>query len=994
MPTKKRHLVGFSARKVNKKETKAETTTNIIIKELNASHDQVSEKSAHYIEKQISTSMPDYLASWMPQEPELIPFYEGINNVLEKLLRLPSSKQGIDEICERKIIADPIVGYIHLNPWEVALIDTKLFQRLRRIRQLGLAYQVFPTLGYSRFEHTLGVIGRLDQVLTTLRTTHRRIDKDEESSIEKLINSHEIALRLAALFHDLGHCIFSHVSERVISNLPGQAGKYPSAERISQCYISHFKKDYSNVSKIQFAELISVTILGNKQIQVFLNKQNIPRTRQDDIESWIKSAARFIIGVPLENQPVTFFLAQLMSGGLDVDKIDYMSREAYFSGVKLEIDFDRIFDKLRVFTLKANELPVGLRSHANSYKHNDGFKVLGFAKGGQFAFEEFCISRVALYDKIYLHQKIRAAEAHLQATLHSLSKTPLYQCAHKWIELEESDVIEATSNEEMLELWNSCPSTKVQRGWATIGSRDLLHRAFAFGPANSISDPVDSESKAVIGDGIKLASQKFLEDVSLNIEKFKNDIWNEAVQIARLLKIDLKILSEDDLIIDPPRYRSVQQGHDSLYFEKPSRLPLRWIIPIDQIVEYYRKNRALAYVFAPLHYCPLIQLAAERVSYDWSQSVFIQDDAVSKLVANRSQQYKQKLAKTNYYTSYPAIRAVSDYLLEVGAQEIIQEVATNLRSFESYAHDRVTVANIMAYICQFPIDLQKSALELLRHIEVIDDTVLANAIVDYYKLLDQNKRKNTALVPLGAIWDSASHLTYRLRLLRHEKQNINLFIPEFTTLNDAVVKRSERLLFFDDNVNSGSQALNILAEWLGVKLPEKLDLKERHVQKLGREAIRKLRKMPINFVFAIGPYNASDRIKSCLNKYLKIPESNITVHVQRELLDSQKIFSGPDSPFKSSQCMKLKAFYRSVGEGLMLNEPQKTKAIAESRALGDENAEGRYIFPYNVPTMTLTALWCAGEYYDSASSKKIKWVPLTERRRRRNPDGAPAGRDA
>ena len=94
-----------------------------------------------------------------------------------------------------------------------------------------------------------------------------------------------------------------------------------------------------------------------------------------------------------------------MNSGLDVDKLDYMAREAHFSGITLEIDLARILDKLRVFQLAGSQVPQGLVHYKRMLSSDTraAYHILGLARGGQFAYEEFCVARVALYEKIYLH---------------------------------------------------------------------------------------------------------------------------------------------------------------------------------------------------------------------------------------------------------------------------------------------------------------------------------------------------------------------------------------------------------------------------------------------------------------------------------------------------------------------------------------------------------------------------------------------------------------
>src|ERR1035438_133258 len=90
--------------------------------------------------------------AWLPQDATLDLFHDGISAFVSEHLEPHSLAESTSITAEGKSIVDPLIGYIHLRPWEVALLDTNLFQRLRRIRQVGLAGLVYPTLAYSRSE--------------------------------------------------------------------------------------------------------------------------------------------------------------------------------------------------------------------------------------------------------------------------------------------------------------------------------------------------------------------------------------------------------------------------------------------------------------------------------------------------------------------------------------------------------------------------------------------------------------------------------------------------------------------------------------------------------------------------------------------------------------------------------------------------------------------------------------------------------------------------
>lgn len=908
------------------------------------------------------------IATWLPHSENLDEYYNGIGAFVEDNLVHPLEKSfGLDEI-KSKSILDPILGYININPWEIALIDTKLFQRLRKIHQLGLAYLVFPTLTYTRFEHSLGVLGRLTLVLSKIKDNSRKNGLNIDNIVEECL----IPLRLAALFHDVGHCIFSHVSERVISKLEG-VNKYPSSDDISKQFESHFNK------KIHFAEIFSISILGMPQVTDFLDKLGIPGCNKKKIKKHLEYAAHFIIGVPIPADPQTVFMSQLISSGLDVDKLDYMIRDAYFAGIKLEIDTERLFDKIRVFTIKPTELPLNYKLFKAKFDAGKPVHVLGLSRGGQFAFEEFCISRVALYEKIYLHQKVRAAESQLEQYLKTIpSKYSEYRQVHRWLYLTESCIYNINSALPTLDyegdlLQISLPAKVFPTDKITkIDTRELLHRAFAFGPANSLSDPylVSGEARP---------SLVAIKEIERNYDVVINEILDECKRIYEYVDTS-EIQIEFEVIIDIPRYSVIQQGHDTIYFEKAPRLPLRWTLPIDKIIEYYQINRALAYVFADANHCAIVSIAAEKVIYKRYNCIFVQNGFVSSKVLDETAQLKQKLVKkVNYYEGYGILVPASEYLNSAEAQETIAELCQKMVKYESYKGQRITPSHIITFVSQFPESLHPAALVFLLYIEVVSEQFLLDSIEEWINLnLGTFAGSKVGLVPIGGALDSANHLNYFMR-------NSSLLDKFYRCdlMSDQLVSATDHLVLFDDNVNSGLQVLNIFAEWMNVILPENLDLQEQHVSALSTNTVDNLKKIKISLIFGIGTEGVEEFIANSFQNILGFLPENLSIYIHKKLPISKRIFSGVESKFQHPQKVELKNFLEIKGNELLLAEGKPPEKIAK-RKLGYNNSEGLIIFPYNVPTMTITAIWCAGP----------NWIPFAERRRRKNSDGTLSDEDA
>lgn len=234
---------------------------------------------------------------------------------------------------KKKILNDPVYGFVSI-PYGILfdLIEHPWFQRLRRIKQLSLSHYVYPGALHTRFHHAIGALHLMLKTIEELRQKDVQIT-DEEAE----------AVSIAILLHDIGHGPFSHTLEHCLLEI--------THEEISLLFMEELNKEFDG--KLSLA------------IQIFQNKH--PKK----------------------------FLSQLISGQLDMDRMDYLNRDSYFTGVhEGVISFDRIINMLNV---RDNELVV--------------------EEKGIYSIEKFLIARRLMYWQVYLHKTVLSAEIMLTKIL-------------------------------------------------------------------------------------------------------------------------------------------------------------------------------------------------------------------------------------------------------------------------------------------------------------------------------------------------------------------------------------------------------------------------------------------------------------------------------------------------------------------------------------------------------------------------------------------------
>ncbi len=275
----------------------------------------------------------------------------------------------------KKIINDPVYGFITIDDVLVfKIIAHPFYQRLRRINQMAMAHLVYPGAVHTRLHHSLGAYHLMCNALGELRNKGVDITKEEEQGA-----------KVAILLHDIGHGPFSHALENVL--IEGM-----HHEAISLLLMNELNKQYNG--QLQMA------------IDIFTNVY--PKK----------------------------YLYQLISGQLDVDRMDYLTRDSFFSGVSEGvIGYDRI---IKMLTVHEGELMV--------------------EEKGIYSIEKFLVARRLMYWQVYLHKTVLCAEQMLQRIIKrakyikAFTKTPLNKFINEPIDnvtlqefcqLDDYDVVSA-----------------------------------------------------------------------------------------------------------------------------------------------------------------------------------------------------------------------------------------------------------------------------------------------------------------------------------------------------------------------------------------------------------------------------------------------------------------------------------------------------------------------------------------------------------------------
>ena len=383
---------------------------------------------------------------------------------------------------ETKVMRDPIHEYIHVDYqiiWD--LINAREFQRLRRIHQMGTSYQVYHTAEHSRFAHSLGVYEII-----------RRMVNEVKGLDEFLSEVEKIQIMCAGLLHDLGHGPFSHFFETVLT---------PNHEKLT-----------------------AMIILGDSDIHRILVKY------ASDLPEQIVSI--------LNHSHPNKVMSRMISSQLDADRMDYLLRDAYFTGTSYgTFDLERILRTLRIVDDR-----------------------LVIKESGVHSVEDYIMARYHMYWQVYYHPTSRSIEAILYAFFNRMRdlivENPLYLDKYPMFQFLKPD--HAITLKEHYQLDESscfygfqCASDDTDKILSDLAVRILERKLFDYADFSS-SDDYDSMKQRLIEMNYDPTYYLYMDKA----EKRPYSPYNEDTNLIYILMPDKSIreLSQASAIVNAVVY--------------------------------------------------------------------------------------------------------------------------------------------------------------------------------------------------------------------------------------------------------------------------------------------------------------------------------------------------------------------------------------------------------------------------------------------------------
>ena len=854
-----------------------------------------------------------------------------------------------------KEIFDAVWGPVEFNAGEIALLDSPLIQRLRKIKQLGLASYVYCGADYSRFSHTIGVFYLSDKMAEII---HKKIQGEEKYNFTQIV-------RLAAIFHDAGHMFFSHVSERYFTD----NRKFKRYEEVKKIIKEMSKKVNTSVS---FHEILGVILVQSPAVKALIKKiaprlDNVNIITDDDLEQIVEYISCLILGQATDEQILPYH--QIINGPVDADKCDYLSRDSHATNVPVAVDIFRLIHKLNVEKIKIPEDVYDAKIWEGDIEQEAYYPTI--KSSAVEALSQLVMARAIMYNSVYYHQKVRTAEMMLEKVLEELGSLEVsgisdftkillltddafgYYCYQIFSNIEnvnKSDLKSCTKNLDKINL------------------RVLLKRACTI----DRSDIIASEEKSYDFEKyiLKLQEQNTFQEIEEKAqEEYKIicdylGILPEPEITFLILGFPSKVLGNSipDAVIS---YGNGEVKRAAEIFQTGTWMESRDSKNSNQYLLTNCEHRELAY------------LALQKVLFR-KYDVVLKSSAArcSKVSYREIRKVQRRLLSKGYYND--SLILVSHILLE-NADKRICTTAEKFQTFEGSQGRTITTKVVKKFIEQFMYlnlseeqirSLIDGILRLLENAVYIDRKFFAESLKELFNKMS-SEEDEIFLCPLGGEKDSAYHMLYYLNDLPD-----NTRIKTTKSLQEAIHKSKpgQRIVFFDDGAYSGKQVCSIIEEYMGIPL-EARATSEQHVKPLDENERHEIGKRKVSIAYICFNTDSESIIREHAQKAGMMIEN---ISYMKDM--QQKAFDETSKWFENAEQRQLvKQCFSKIGYEILLSVKKENgiykSGWSEERiangALGYNDAQQVGVLKSSVPTYTLTAFWFAGgKFYDR------EWIPL------------------
>lgn len=851
---------------------------------------------------------------------------------------------------------DAIWGTIKLFPLEVVILDSPIVQRLRFIKQLGVVHWVYPGAVHSRFEHTLGVLRQAHELVVAINeATPAPNPHPIDANLASLV-------RLCALLHDIGHGVFSHVSEHVLAKRPD-----------IRAALKQFTEQH-DISKVQLSEVIAFYLVGSDAFRRLLKVSlgRLPHTlslapdvnqNADEISRRVQSS---IIGKGISDQVP--LLHELISGPFDADKLDYFIRDARLAGVPTMLDMSRLIQKISVRPMSESELPEHVAKTVRSGLPI--YYLFGLKWSGAKVLDELHLARVFLYAKIYRHHKVIALESMVDSffsavgSIDGITSKDLISLSYSFSDdqLLWSDVdslmyhLGVTEKNEKVSSYIEDILSKIRDRRAFVNALPIQPR-YPSDPwgddeeqsrgLRQLSEDVDHPQKS------KDFKEKLITEVERVVSTIPLDYKNYDAESVRFnISISSKIRVSGGTEID---HAFVFHGEKTLQYSKISGANRSaW-------ADAYSFSDASALIFCPRDMARAVYIAGEAVLRR-EYGIVLPSSAVelSKLSATEVLDTKRRLDEAGFYKGLPFdIRPRPPRLAMADINEFASEIARKLDAIdepptEGGRRSADRRERVMEWLGQFRGDSDiEGAMGLLRSLRVLQRGDTKAALTKFAE--DNPDFAGATIVILGGMQDSSVVQAYYSR-------DVPDVYPKVKTLREAAESNIDApIVFLDDFIGSGSQAKDIFGQWFDLEALKQSRLEEKR-ELFGTKELEYLQSRKVGFVFVAGWADGAEAISE-ISTELGI-DSKVHIHITDD-----------DIPFafEEGKNSAFREVCADIGAQLLKSSGKSEEKVLD-RALGYGNRGMLLVSRYNVPSQVLTCLWHDG-HVDGA-----RWLPLLTRR--------------